>query len=102
MNTKTIRSGIYYEIDITTDRTGRTSIVVRGESLDYRNNRKTLVDVELPSKTGEYKDAFPPTVHVREGIDVESNNVFFVPKGYISKSKIKEDDIKVIVSPEVD
>jgi len=64
MNTKYIKSGTYVDIAVTTDRSGRTSIVVNGTN-------GLLVDVELPAKTGEFKDLFNPTVKVSKEIEVE-------------------------------
>lgn len=64
MNTKYIKSGTYVDIAVTTDRSGRTSIVVNGTN-------GLLVDVELPCKTGEYKDSFKPTVKIAKDVEVE-------------------------------
>ena len=69
--TKYIKSGIYYETEITVDREGRTSIIVKSEPFDYRGNSKTLVDIELPNKTGDSKDAFKPIVRVNKGLEIE-------------------------------
>lgn len=69
MNTKYINSGSR-EIEITTDRSGRTSILVKGEPLDYRNNRKTIIEIELPANKGESKEAFEPVVKVAKGIEI--------------------------------
>lgn len=69
MNTKIIKSGDY-EIEITIDRSGRTSIVIKTEPFDYRGNGKTLIDVELPAETGEFKNAFEPVVKVAKGIEI--------------------------------
>jgi hypothetical protein len=66
MKTKYINSGGVFEITITTDPSGRTSIVV------YEKNKcQLLVDVELPAKKGQDRDAFKPTVHISEGQGVE-------------------------------
>ena len=59
-DTKYIKSGSYFEVAITTDRSGRTSIIVHENP--HLNNR-IIVDIELPAKTGEFKDSFKPTVH---------------------------------------
>lgn len=68
MNTKYIKVGQYFEIAITTDRTGRASIVVH----EYPHlHNKTIIDVELPCKMGEFKDAFKSTVKVTKDIEVE-------------------------------
>jgi hypothetical protein len=68
-DTKIIKSGIYFEIAITTDRSGRTSIVVTD---NRRNCPQPIVDVELPCKTGEYKDAFKPSVKVQKAeVEIE-------------------------------
>jgi hypothetical protein len=67
--TKYIKAGSFYEIAVTTDRSGRTSVVITA-NLHLHNT--TIVDVELPCKTGEYKDAFPPTVKVASGIQTET------------------------------
>ena len=69
MNTKIIKSGRYFEIAITTDRSGRTSIVVHNNVYPYR--QKPLVDVELPAQAGEFKNAFNPTVTVSKAVEVK-------------------------------
>ncbi len=63
MKTKTIKSGIHHTVDITSDRSGRMSIVVYADF-------KKVIDVELPPKTGEFKDVFKPCVRIF-GKDVE-------------------------------
>jgi|GEM_PF-4741852 hypothetical protein len=68
MNTKYIKVGNHYEIALTTDRSGRTSIVVHEKP--HWNNR-TIIDVELPAKTGEYANSFKPTVKVKAEIETE-------------------------------
>jgi len=72
MNTKTIKSGSQHTIDITTDRSGRTSIVIY-EGFGYVNSNK-IIDVELPAKSGEYKDAFKPCVKIVKGVEIEEIN----------------------------
>ena len=69
MNTKNINSGRYFRIDITTDSSGRTSIIVKENPSTM--SQKTIVDVELPSKSGEFKDSFIASVEVAEGIEVK-------------------------------
>jgi hypothetical protein len=66
MNTKYIKSGTYVDIAVTTDRSGRTSVVVT-ETV----HSSVLVDVELPAKSGEFKDLFNPTVKVSKEVEVE-------------------------------
>jgi predicted ThiF/HesA family dinucleotide-utilizing enzyme len=69
MNTKYIKAGNFVEIAITTDRTGRTSIVVHDNPRLYN---KTIIDVELPCRTGEYQYSFKPIVKVdKSKVDVE-------------------------------
>ena len=68
MKTQYIKAGKHYEVAITKNRQGRMSIVI------YNGvgwGQKQIIDVELPCKTGEYKDAFNPTVTVNESITVE-------------------------------
>jgi hypothetical protein len=69
-NTKVIKAGSHFEIAVTTDRSGRTSVVITKNPLSYQSTK--VVDVELPAQTGEYKDAFPPTVKVGNGIQTET------------------------------
>lgn len=69
MNTKYINSGSAYEIAITTDRSGRTSIVVHEGP--NSPSRRQIIDVELPAKTGEWKDSFKPIVHATKEIELE-------------------------------
>lgn len=67
MNTKYLQSGSYYEIAVSTDRSGRTSIVVT-ENPHLHNS--PLIDIELPCKTGQHKDAFKPTVHKKKEVEI--------------------------------
>lgn len=69
MNTKIIKSGSYFEISITTDRSGRTSIVVHDNKFPYQD--KPLVDVELPAREGQFKDAFKPIVHTTKEVETD-------------------------------
>lgn len=55
---KTIKSG-NYNIELTTDRSGRTSIVVK---LVTGMRKKTMVDVELPCTSGEFTASFAPRI----------------------------------------
>jgi hypothetical protein len=64
MNTKYIKSGCF-EIALTTDKSGRTSIVVRNE-----NTGSEIIDAELPAQKGEYKDSFRPTIKVTKEFEV--------------------------------
>lgn len=66
MKTREIESGIFYRTMITTSSDGRTSIVVFDDAL-----YKRLVDIELPCREGEYKDAFKPMVRVHKDVEVE-------------------------------
>jgi hypothetical protein len=68
-NTKIIKAGSFFEVAITTDRSGRTSVVVSEVTgHNYRGSvSTTIVDVELPCKTGEFKDAFPPNSQSKTG-----------------------------------
>lgn len=69
MNTKYIKAGNYFEVAITTDRSGRASIVIHENP---HINNETIIDVELPCKTGEYKDNFKPVVRLQKAkVDVE-------------------------------
>jgi hypothetical protein len=67
MHTKIIKSGIYWEIAITTDRSGRTSIVVH----DNKPYGAPLVDVELPARSGEFKDSFKPKVEATKEVEIK-------------------------------
>jgi len=64
MNTKNIKSGTYFDIAVTTDPSGRTSIVVN-------NMYGCIVDVELPAQKGEFKEAFKPTVKAKKEVEIE-------------------------------
>jgi hypothetical protein len=66
--TKYIKAGSHFEVAVTTDRSGRMSIVVTEKP--YLHNR-TIIDVELPAQTGEYANAFKPTVHKTKDIDIK-------------------------------
>ncbi len=72
MNTKIIKSGSYFEIAITTDRSGRTSIVVNDNKFPYQE--KPLIDVELPAKEGEFKDSFKPSVKIAKDVEVKQQD----------------------------
>jgi len=72
MNTRIIKSGSYFEIAITTDRSGRTSIVVNDNKFPYQD--KPLVDVELPAREGQFKDAFKPLVKIGKEVEVKQEN----------------------------
>jgi hypothetical protein len=67
-NTKYIKAGNFFAIAITTDCSGRASIVVH-ENPHLHN--KTIIDIELPCKRGEFKDAFKPSVKVTKEIEIE-------------------------------
>jgi hypothetical protein len=69
MKTRTIKSGHHFEINITTDRSGRTSIVVHDNKFPYQET--PLVDVELPAKEGQFKDSFKPIVKVAKEVEVK-------------------------------
>lgn len=72
-NTKIIKAGVFFEVAVTVDRTGRTSVIISEvKGHNYRGSvSETVVDVELPCQTGESKDAFRPSVKVKNGIDVK-------------------------------
>ena len=58
----------FHQIAITTNEEGRISIVVKEGQYPLG---ETVVDVEIPSQEGEFKDAFTPTVKVAEDFEVE-------------------------------
>jgi len=68
MNLKYLKSGSHYKIAIITDNSGRTSIIVTENP--HVNNRR-IIDVELPAKSGEFKDSFKPTVKTKREIEIE-------------------------------
>ena len=61
---KTIKSG-NYKIDLTTDGSGRTSIVVK---LMSGMRSKTMVDIELPCTKGEDTASFAPRIVYDEAV----------------------------------
>lgn len=67
MKTRIIKSGRYFEINITTDVSGRTTIMIYDNKIPFQ--QKALIEVELPAKTGEWKDNFNAIVKVAEGIE---------------------------------
>ena len=86
MNTKYIRSGIYYEIEITTDPSGRTSIIVTENPNSC--SRKQIVDVELPAKEGYFKDSFKSSVKI-----VTSKDEIEITRIKVTKQGIKVEEI---------
>jgi hypothetical protein len=55
---KTIKSG-NYNIELTTDRSGRTSIVVK---MVTGMKRRIMVDIELPCTSGKFTASFAPRI----------------------------------------
>ena len=65
MKTTIVKAGMYAEAEITTDRTGRMSVVISSGS-------HKIVEVELPCRTGEFKNSFIPSVKIdRTEVDIE-------------------------------
>lgn len=58
----------FHHIEVTTAEDGRISIVLSKGTYPMHT---PIVDIEIPSQEGEFKDAFKPTVKVAEGIEIE-------------------------------